>query len=204
MRGEQLFACRRVRLAARGEVGLALKRLKRGASEWVEPPVVGALVTEVAQPLLDAAHSRDSWYVRPLFLIPACYFAYQRSWTGVFGTVFLLLTSMFWFPEPAVVDERVREFLEREKQYLRTPWTLEKVLFTLLVPISLGALFGAFWKRSFRMGLFVLVAIALAKMLWSVAYGGEAGTSIFAPALVGLLLSGAVLYLAAKHWNRRK
>lgn len=59
VRGEQLFACRRVRLAARGEVGLALKRLKRGASEWVEPPVVGALVTEVAQPLLDAAHSRD-------------------------------------------------------------------------------------------------------------------------------------------------
>lgn len=166
------------------------------------------LLMALSEPFFDWAfarhHNQWSWYVRPLFLIPACYFAYQRSWTGVFGTVFLLLTSMFWFPEPAVVDERVREFLEMEKQYLRTPWTLEKVLFTLLVPISLGALFGAFWKRSFRMGLFVLVAIALAKMLWSVAYGGEAGTSIFAPALVGLLLSGAVLYLAAKHWNRRK
>lgn len=75
-----------------------------------------------------------SWYLRPLFLIPACYFAYRRSLMGIAATAFFLLTSMFWFPEPESVDENVREFLAMEMDYLRSPWDLGKIVFTLLVP----------------------------------------------------------------------
>ncbi|WP_386688693.1 hypothetical protein [Lonepinella sp. MS14437] len=39
-----------------------------------------------------------SWYIRPLFIIPLCWFAYRHSLTGIATTVFALLTSMFWFP----------------------------------------------------------------------------------------------------------
>lgn len=160
----------------------------------------------LSEPFFEWAFARHqnqwSWYLRPIFLIPACYFAYQRSLAGIAVTLFLLLTSMFWFPEPALVDERVREFLAMEKDYLRSVWGLEKILFALLVPISLGALFAAFWRRSIGMGLIVLALIAFAKMLWSVLYGGESGLSIFAPALVGLLLTGAALYLGAKRWTK--
>lgn len=143
-----------------------------------------------------------SWYLRPIFLIPACYFAYRRSLMGIAATFFLLLTSMFWFPAPAEVDAQVEEFLRMEMDYLRSPWGAEKLFFALLVPLSLGALFAAFWKRSLAMGLFVLALIAFAKMFWSVLYGGEAGMSIFAPALVGLLITGGVLYLGVRRARR--
>lgn len=143
-----------------------------------------------------------SWYLRPIFLIPACYFAYRRSLTGIAATFFLLLTSMFWFPAPAEVDAQVEEFLRMEMDYLRSPWGAEKLFFALLVPLSLGALFAAFWKRSLAMGLLVLALIAFAKMFWSVLYGGEAGMSIFAPALVGLLITGGVLYLGVRRARR--
>ena len=63
-----------------------------------------------------------SWYIRPLFLIPFCYSAYKRSWTGILGTMFLILTSMFWFPKPDVVSEQVKRFLEMEKEYLSGDW----------------------------------------------------------------------------------
>jgi hypothetical protein len=61
-----------------------------------------------------------SWYTRPLFLIPFCYFAYRRSLAGIMISLFALLTSMFWFPQPEVVSEQVKEFLNFEKQYLTT------------------------------------------------------------------------------------
>lgn len=89
-----------------------------------------------------------SWYIRPLFLIPFCYFAYKRSWAGISATIFLMLTSMFWFSQPEVVSEQVREFLRMEMDYLLSDWGVIKILITLLVPLSLTALAAAFWKRN--------------------------------------------------------
>src|SRR5690554_4425899 len=86
-----------------------------------------------------------SWYIRPLFIIPFCYFAYKRSWGGIMGTMFMVFTSMFWFPKPAVVSNQVIEFLEMEKEYLTGEWGLSKVLIALLVPASLSTLAIAFW-----------------------------------------------------------
>lgn len=138
------------------------------------------------------------WYIRPLFLIPFCYFAYRRSWTGIMGTLFVLLTSMFWFPKPAVVNEQVKQFLEMEKEYLSGGWGMTKILISLLVPVSLTVLAAAFWKRNLWFGLSVMALIAVAKMIWSIAYGGEAGRSVLLPAVVGLVVCTGLIYLGYK------
>jgi hypothetical protein len=43
-------------------------------------------------------HNVLSWYVRPLFFLPFCWFAYRRSATGMALTLVALATSMAWFP----------------------------------------------------------------------------------------------------------
>lgn len=129
-----------------------------------------------------------SWYIRPLFLVPFCFFAYRRSLTGISGTIFLLATSMIWFPVPEEVSIQVNDFLVMEKEYLTGDWSTSKILITLLVPASLTVLAMALWKRSLWMGISTLIFIAVAKMLWSVVFGGESGKSIILPALIGLVI----------------
>lgn len=145
-----------------------------------------------------------SWYIRPLWLIPFCYFSYKRSLAGIFGTIFLLLTSMFWFPQPAVVGEQIRNFLIMEREYLMGYWGTGKILITMLIPISLTALAFAFWKRSLWFGISVIIFIAIAKMLWSVIFGGESGTSIIVPAVAGLAVCIVFIYLGYKKMGKNK
>ena len=40
-------------------------------------------------------HNPLSWYIRPLFLLPFCCFAYKRSMWGIALTLLALSTSMF-------------------------------------------------------------------------------------------------------------
>jgi len=145
-----------------------------------------------------------SWYLRPLFLIPFCYFSYKRSWAGILGTMFLLLTSMFWFPKPDMVSDQVMQFLEMEKEYLSGDWGFAKILISSLVPVSLTALAVAFWKRSLWVGISVIIFIAIAKMTWSVMFGGEAGKSIFVPAIVGLVICIVFIYLGIRKMEKKK
>ena len=123
--------------------------------------------------------------------------AYKRSIWGLVLTLFALATSMFWFPEPDRPDPRATEFLAAEKEYLAGDWSLTKVLLGLLVPVSLGALALAFWKRSLLYGLVVIDSIMLVKVTWSFYYGGESGLALLPTALVGLIACNAVvLYVA--------
>ncbi|NLB53386.1 MAG: hypothetical protein GX808_10715 [Syntrophomonadaceae bacterium] len=145
-----------------------------------------------------------SWYIRPLFIIPFCYFAYKRSWAGIMGTMFMVFTSMFWFPKPVEVSHQVLEFLEMEKEYLTGDWTLLKVLITLLIPASLSALAVAFWKRSLLLGMAVMVFIALAKISWSVAFGGESGKSVLVPAMVGLVICIILIFIGFKKMEKSR
>ena len=108
-------------------------------------------------------HNQLSWYIRPLFLIPFCYFAYKRSWTGVMATVFALFTSMFWFAKPEVVNEQVVGFLQYEKEWLSKSWRTGDVILVLTVPFSFFLLALAFWKRSLWMGLAVVTLMATEK-----------------------------------------
>ena len=57
-----------------------------------------------------------------------------------------------------------------------------------MVPLSMAGLAYAFWKRSAKAGILLVVAIAVAKALWSVVEGGEAGTAVIIPATLGLVV----------------
>ena len=94
------------------------------------------------------------------------------------------------------------EFLETEKEYLTGDWNLSKVLITLLVPASLSALAMAFWKRSLLIGTAVMVFIALAKISWSVVFGGESGRSVIVPAVVGLVICIILVFAGYKKMEK--
>ena len=89
-------------------------------------------------------HNEPSWYIRPLFILPFCYFAYRRSLFGITLTVVALATSMFWFPAPERANPGAAEFLAMEREYLLGEWSLWKVLLALLGPLSFAALAVAF------------------------------------------------------------
>ena len=66
-------------------------------------------------------HNPLSWYIRPLFVLPFCYFAYKKNWWGMVLTVLAVLSSMFWFPAPATIDPQTTAFLAMERQYVTGP-----------------------------------------------------------------------------------
>ena len=149
-------------------------------------------------------HNGLSWYIRPLFLLPFCYFAYKRNLWGIVLTVVALATSMFWFPVPERVDPRAAEFLAVEREYLTGDWTLTKVLLALLVPVSFAALAVAFWKRSLVWGLAVINAMVLVKIAWSFYFGEESGGLTLLPsALAGLALCDAVILYVVRRMRKR-
>ena len=146
-------------------------------------------------------HNVLSWYIRPLIILPLCYFSYKRSGLGLSMTAFLGLTSMFWFPRPEFVDAQIEGFLEMEKAYLTSGWTFSKILISSFVPLTLYLLCFAFWKRSLKAGIGIIIAIAVLKTLWSVIAGGEAGMSVVLPAMVGLFICLFVIFF---YMRRRK
>jgi hypothetical protein len=149
-------------------------------------------------------HNVLSWYIRVLFLLPLCYFAYKRSLTGIVLTLVALATSMFWFPAPENPDPRTLEFLAMEREYLAGEWTAAKILLGLLVPVSLAALALAFWKRSVVYGLVLINAMVLVKLAWSFFYGDASGGLTLLPSqLLGLaILNAAVLYVLRRMRKR--
>src|ERR671910_2521114 len=76
-------------------------------------------------------HNVLSWYIRPLFFLPFCYFAYKRSLWGIVLTLLALATSLSWFPAPETTSPAVTEMLAAEEEYLTADWTLWKVLVAL-------------------------------------------------------------------------
>jgi hypothetical protein len=152
----------------------------------------------------DRHHNVLSWYLRPLFLLPFCYFAYRRSLWGITLTVVALATSMFWFPAPERADAGAAAFLAVEREYLTSDWSLWKVLLALIVPASFAALAVAFWKRSLLWGLGVINVMVLIKVVWSF-YFGEAsgGLTLLPSAVVGLALCDAVIVYVVRRRRRR-
>ena len=144
-------------------------------------------------------HNVLSWYIRPLFIIPIVLFAFKKSYTGIFASIFALFTSMFWFPAPASANPQVLEFLAFEMDYLKGTWTSHKILMSLAVPLFFIMLIMAAWKRNRKLLLAVIIGAALLKFIWSIVFSGEAGMSILAPALVGLVVTiGGIYYFLKK------
>jgi hypothetical protein len=149
-------------------------------------------------------HNELSWYIRPLFLLPFCYFAYKRSLWGITLTVVALATSMFWFPAPERPDPEASAFLAMEREYLTSDWSLWKVLVGLIVPASFAALAVAFWKRSLVWGVAVINAMVLVKVVWSFYFGEESGGLTLLPsAVVGLAVCDAVILYVVGRLRRR-
>ena len=149
-------------------------------------------------------HNILSWYVRPLFILPFCYFAYRRSLLGIVITLLALATSMFWFPVPENSSSAVNEMLASEREYLTTDWTLWKILIALLVPLTFAALGLAFWKRSLVWGLAVVNAAILFKIAWTFLFSTEAGALSHLPAAVlGLALCDALILCAMRRLRAR-
>src|SRR5918993_1409150 len=148
-------------------------------------------------------HNVLSWYIRPLFFLPFCYFAYKRSLFGMVLTLVALATSMSWFPAPETTSSAVVEMLAAEKAYFAAGWPLWKVLLALIVPISLAALGLAFWKRSLVWGLAVINGAILIKTGWTFVVSTEAGAMSHLPAAVlGLAVLNAVI-LYVRHRIRK-
>ena len=148
-------------------------------------------------------HNVLSWYIRPLFLLPFCFFAYRRSLLGMTLTLLALATSMFWFPAPAEVSPAVSEMLAAEREYLTADWTLWKVLMALVVPASFAVLGLAFWKRSLVYGLALITAAILIKIGWTFAFGTEAGAMSHLPAVLGLVACDALILYAMRRLRAR-
>jgi hypothetical protein len=120
---------------------------------------------------------------------------------GVLLTVVGVMTSMFWFPAPAEADPRAAAFLEMEQQYVTDGWNWTKTLMTLLVPVWFVLLAGAFWRRSWWVGIAVINVGAILKVIWSFYFGGDSAWSIIAPVVLGLVVcNGALFYV----WYRRR
>jgi hypothetical protein len=149
-------------------------------------------------------HNELSWYVRPLFLLPFCFFAYKRSLLGILVTLLLFPTSLFWFPTPENPSPRVEGYLEWEIQFLTEGSVVARVALLLLVITFFVALATAFWKRSWLWGLAVINAGTLLKVIWSVAFGGATGWASLAPSLFTLAVTDAAILLAMRFWGRHR
>jgi len=147
-------------------------------------------------------HNILSWYIRPLFIIPMVIFAFKKSLTGIFASIFALFTSMFWFPVPATISPQVLEFLAFEMDYLKGAWNAPKIIMSLAVPLFFFMLLIAAWKRNWKWILGVVIGAAVLKFIWSVAFSGEAGMSILKPALAGLIICIGGLYYFFKKYKR--
>jgi hypothetical protein len=141
-------------------------------------------------------HNPLSWYVRPLFILPFCYFAYKKSLWGITLTIVAVISSMFWFPPPTATDPRAAEFLAMERQYLAAPWTSNKAFMTILIPCWFVVLAWAFWRRSWFVGLSVIAGGTLLKVIWSFYFGGDSAWAIVPPVALGMIACMGVLLYA--------
>jgi len=179
-----------------GTLGLALVAMMVVA-------VMGSTVEFVAW-AWERHHNVLSWYIRPLFLLPFCFFAYKRSLWGMTLTLLALATSMFWFPAPGEASPAVKEMLGAEREYLTANWTLWKVLMALVVPATFAALGLAFWKRSLVYGLAVINAAVLIKVGWTFVFGTEAGAMSHLPAaLLGLAVCNVLVVYVMRRLRAR-
>jgi hypothetical protein len=170
--------------------------------------VVGMAATgtldEVVAWAWERHHNVLSWYIRPLFFLPFCFFAYKRSLFGMTLTLVALATSMAWFPATEATSPAVTEMLAAEEEYLTGDWTTLKVLLALIVPISFAALGLAFWKRSLFWGLAVINGAILIKTGWTFVISTEAGAMSHLPAAVlGLAVLNAVILYVVRRMRKR-
>ena len=146
-------------------------------------------------------HNPLSWYIRPLFILPFCYFAYRRSVWGMLLTVAAVTSSMFWFPAPATPDPTAATFLEVERQWITGPPSLSRLLLTALIPAWFLALAAALRMRSWLAVVVIIAGGTALKVAWSFYVAGASAWIIVPPVALGNAVVACVLIYA--YWRTR-
>jgi len=152
----------------------------------------------------DRHQNQFSWYSRPLFIIPACYYAYRRKIWHVISFNLLLVTSLFWFPAPLQVSPEVVAYLEWEKQLFFTNDTfLPLILLSSVVVLFLFCLFYAFWLRNPWLGLGLINVGTILKIIVSIVLGQDLGKAAIVPSLSSMAIINLLAFLIWKFFKKR-
>jgi hypothetical protein len=122
----------------------------------------------------------------------------RKAIQACYSVFFALTTSMMWFTEPSTPSAIAIEFLEMEIEFLTSDWGIKKILLTLTVPAGFILIGMAFWQRKIFWGFIVIMMSIVLKMLWSVIEGGESGYVLFPAYILGIIISGALIYVTRK------
>ena len=144
-------------------------------------------------------HNPLSWYIRPLFIVPFCYFAYKKSVRGMVWTIVAVTSSMFWFPAPVTPDPTATKFLEVERQWLTSPMTFTRFVLTALIPIWFVALAMAIQRRMWVAAFSVIAAGTALKVGWSFYVGGSSAWIVVPPVALGNAICAAFFIYA--YWR---
>lgn len=145
-----------------------------------------------------------SWYSRPLFIIPACYYAYRHNLRLSIGFLLLIGCSLFWFDAPDVVPQHVVGYLEWEKQlFYSGESALPLLSLVAAVMLFLSGLICAFWQRNAWMGLLLINAGTIMKIVVSVCIGNEAGMAAIVPSVSSLACINFLAYVVWRRYQRR-
>lgn len=148
--------------------------------------------------ILDWAFARHlnplSWYIRPIFLVLFAFFAYKHNWKAIVATLVLMTSSMVWFPKPATINAQMQTVLEMEKQLLSSPVSAILALGTMVAFMTLVGV--ALWKHSLKMGLIILNATLVGKMVFTLLFSGEDGWAPLGNTIFGLVIvNGIAIYI---------
>ena len=152
----------------------------------------------------DRHQNQFSWYSRPLFIIPACYYAYRQKLGFIICILVLLGTSLFWFAPPVEVSETISGYLDWEREAFMNPDNRKPlIVLGVAVFIFLFLLFYAFWHRNYWIGLIVLNIGNLLKIAVSVVFGGDAGMASIVPTLSSLLILNILAFIIWKYKSNK-
>lgn len=142
-----------------------------------------------------------SWLVRPLLLLPFCYFAYKKNSNGILFTILAIFTSMFWFPVPDIIDTKVMEFLEMEKQYLSNILSVKNILWFMWIILYFYFLAKAFWYKSIKLWVWIVGVWMILKIYWSLLNSPDWGAAIIPFAVWWFIVFSSWILLYKKYWK---
>ena len=146
-----------------------------------------------------------SWYSRPLFIIPAAYYAYRRKVWHVLGFMLLLATNLFLFAAPATTDPAIRDYLQWEADlFLSNNSSFPLLALILTVLIFLFLLFYAFWQHNPWLGLLVINVGTILKIVVSLVFGESAGEAAIVPSLSSLLVINLFAYFLYRRLRKSR
>ena len=139
-----------------------------------------------------------SWYIRPLFIIPIIWSAYKKLFSGIAISIFCLFTSMFWFSKPNTTNPEVEKFLNFEANYLKSGWTIDKIVLLFTVIIFFVFIIVSTWTKNWKLLLLILIATAILKIFNSYLLTGKSALSMLKPAVAGLIICMIAVFCLKK------